>query len=231
MCTSTNSLFQMFKKTSFPAYNDQHWQVSFKLWKKLYHIKYFTNNKLVNRGLQSERYIFKNTKGKIHIWYVQRNTLCRMGSQHINTVDDTTINFNDVNRYQGRADISIFRNEFIRIDTRLSLFPLYLQISHLILPSCPFSDYSFNHLSGHVFRKAIYCDSYPAIEPLLPVMCPSSRKQFIRLFVFRLGVPRGLFRFLLVLVLFLLGCSRSVRARTFKLFSDSDICRTYGCTE
>lgn len=86
----------------------------------------------------------------------------------INTIDDTTINSDDINRYQKRADISIFRNEFIRIDTRLACSP-FLQIGTSFSLSCLFPHYSFNHLSGCVSRGAIYCDSTPR-QSLTPVV-------------------------------------------------------------
>lgn len=154
----------------------------------------------------------------------RRNTSRRTGSRDINTVDDTTINSNDVNRYQQRrADISTFRNEFIRIDTRLA-FSLLLQISHLIVPSCLLPDYSLSTacpvtFSGELFIAIPRRDRAPPSHSLSRCVCiVSLRKQFIRLFVFRPGAPRGLFRSLL------LRSSPSYSATTSacssKLFSD-----------
>lgn len=151
---------------------------------------------------------------------IQKNTSRWTGSQDINTVDDTTINFNDVNRYQRRANISIFRNEFIRIDTRLA-FSLFLQISYLILPRvCSLTTLSTTcpaTFSGELFIAIPCRDRAPH-----SVVYTFLRKQFIRLFVFRLGVPRGLFRFLLVPPSVSLPRCRIQRlAHTSKLFSDS----------
>lgn len=53
-------------------------------------------------------------------------------SRDINIADDTTINSNDVNRYQRHANISIFCNEFIRHTSRIFSLPLFVS---LILPS------------------------------------------------------------------------------------------------
>lgn len=68
-------------------------------------------------------------------------------------------------------------------------------------PSRLLPDYSFNRLSSCVSDRAIYCDSARCDSPSLQsfhltrIVSSSLRKQFIRLFVFRFSVSRGLLRF------------------------------------
>lgn len=68
-------------------------------------------------------------------------------------------------------------------------------------PSRLLPDYSFNRLSSCVSGRAIYydcarCDSSSLQSfPLTRIVSSSLRKQFIRLFVFRFSVSRGLLRF------------------------------------
>lgn len=115
--------------------------------------------------------------------------MCRVTTgRGINSVDDATINSNDVNRYQ-HVDISIFRNEFIRVDRcpslSLSSSPSSFKSAPLP-PACPFSDYSFNHLSSSPFSGKLFIAIPHSDSPRLTLVVPSLRKQFIRLFVFRL---------------------------------------------
>lgn len=104
---------------------------------------------------------------KVHIWCSRRNTSRRTRSQDINTVGDATINSNDVNRYRRRADIPIFRNEFIRIDTCLAFSSLPSnQLPHS--STCLPADYSFNHLSWLRFQESYLLRFHAAIEPPPP---------------------------------------------------------------
>lgn len=125
--------------------------------------------------------------------------MCRNRRDYdINTIDDTTINSDDINRYQKRADISIFCDEFIRIDTYLAFSPSKsapLPPSSHARPLTTLSTTCPVAFSEELFIAIPHRDS-----PSLPLY-PFLKKQFIRLFVFRFDVPRGLFRFLSIVLL------------------------------
>lgn len=121
--------------------------------------------------------------------------MCRTRRDYdINTIDDTTIKSDDINRYQKRADISIFReiypyrhtSRFFSLSLNRHLLPRSLTT---LSTTCPVA-----------FPEELFIVIPHRDSPSLPLY-PTLKKQFIRLFVFRFDVLRGLFRFLSIVLL------------------------------
>lgn len=130
--------------------------------------------------------------------------MCRTRRDYgINTIDDTTINSDDINRYQKRADIFDILQRIYPYRHTSRFFSLS-PIRCLLLPRTR-SLTTLSTTCPVAFPEELFIAIPHRDSPSLPLY-PSLRKQFIRLFVFRLDVPRGLSRFLSVVLPFLLPC-------------------------